>query len=717
MAILNKIRQRSLFLILVIALALFSFILADLFKNSDGFSRKSQNVVATINGKDISREDFMTKVENAQRQYGGSRTNTQVMNMIYDQELRRAILETQYENLGMSVERDQMRDLLKQSLSSYEEFKNEAGVFDENKLNEFIANLKEFPNETSTLGGTPINYAAWTNFENNIAQGGKEQSYYNMVRAGVNATLADGEFDYKLENDNVDVKYVQIPFSSIPDSTIEVSKSDISNYINKHKAQYEVEESRDITFVQFKEVASVEDEKNIQDELIKLLGDKDEFDDATKQTTKKLGFKNTTNMSEFLAENSAIQYFDGFVFKASLPAVAADTINGLNVGETFGPYKDGNMFKITKVIEERMLPDSVKVRHILIPFAGAASAAPDVTRTKEEAQKTADSVLAIVKGNRSKFAGLVTELSSDQGSIANGGEYDYHPYNTMVKPFNDFTFDGKTGDLGVVETAFGFHIIEVLGQTDKARAIKVAHLAREIEPSEKTIDDVFNKTSKFEIAVADGDFNQIGKDNGYVLMPVSSIKALDENIPGLGSQRQMIRWAFEEGTKVGDVKRFTVPNGGFVVAQVTAKNAEGLMSTEKASITALPAIRKEKKAKMIMDRISAATLEDIASAEGQTVRTAAALNMKTPTLSGAGREPKVIGTAFGLKEGETSKAIEGNNGVYFVQVTKVTPAAEMPNYQTNANRLSTTKTGNVSRLLINALKEAAEVEDNRATFY
>jgi parvulin-like peptidyl-prolyl isomerase len=717
MAILNKIRQRSLFLILVIALALFSFILADLFKNSSGFSNKSQNVVATINGKDISREDFMTKDENAQRQYGGSRSNTQVMNMVYDQELRRAILETQYDNLGMSVERDQMRDLLKQSLSGYEEFKNEGGVFDENKLNEFIANLKEFPNEVSNLGGTPINYAAWTNFENNVAQGGKEQSYYNMVKAGVNATLADGEFDYKLENDNVDIKYVQVPFSSIVDSTIEVSKSDISNYINKHKAQYEVEASRDITFVQFNEVASVEDEKNIQEDLTKLLEDKDEFDEATKQTSKKLGFKNATNMSEFLAENSAIQFNDNFVFNASLPAVAADKISALNVGETFGPYKDGKMFKITKVVAERMLPDSVKVRHILIPFAGAASAAPTVTSTKEQAQKTADSVLAVVKGNRSKFADLVTELSSDQGSVANGGEYDFHPYNTMVKPFNDFSFEGKTGDLGVVETAFGFHIIEVLGQTDAARAIKVAHLAREIEPSEKTIDDVFNKTSKFEIAVADGNFNQVAKDNNYTLMPVNSIKALDENIPGLGSQRQMIRWAFEEDTKVGDVKRFTVPNGGFVVAQVQGKNVKGLMSTEKASVTALPAIRKEKKAKMIMDRISATTLEDIASAEGQTVRTAAALNMKTPTLSGAGREPKVIGTAFGLKEGETSKAIEGTNGVYFVQVTKVTPAAEMPNYQTDANRLSTAKTGNVSRLLINALKEAAEVEDNRATFY
>ncbi|NQX86452.1 MAG: SurA N-terminal domain-containing protein [Flavobacteriaceae bacterium] len=717
MAILNKIRQRSLFLILVIALALFSFILADLFKNNNGFSSKSQNVVATVNGKDISRQDFMTKVENAQRQYGNSRTSTQVMNMVYDQELRKAILQTQYENLGLSVERDQMRDLLKQNLSSYEEFKNEAGVFDENKLNDFIASLKEFPNEVSNLGNTPINYAAWTNYENNIAQSGKEKSYFNMVKAGINATLTDGEFEYKLENDNVNIKYVQIPFSTIVDSTLEVSKSDIKNYINKNKSQYEVEASRDIAFVQFKEVPSAEDEKNIEEELTKLLEDKEEFDDVTKQTVKKLGFKNATNMTEFLAENSSIQFDDNFVFTKSLPAVAVNEISALNIGETFGPYKDGNVYKITKMVAEKMLPDSVKVRHILIPFAGAASAEATVTRTKEEAKKTADSVLAIVKRNPSKFGDLVTKLSSDKGSVDKGGEYDYHPYNTMVKPFNDFTFEGEKGDLGVVETVFGFHIIEVLGQTDAVKAVKVAHLAREIEPSEETIDQVFNTTSKFEIAVADADFNQVAKDNNYILMPVNSIKVLDENIPGLGAQRQMIRWAFDEDSNVGDVKRFTIPNGGFVVAQLQAKNAEGVMSTEKASVTALPAIRKEKKAKMIMDRISGATLNDIAAAEGQTVKTAVALNMKTPTLSGAGREPKVIGAAFGLKEGETSKGIIGTNGVYFVQVTKVTPAGEMPNYKANANRLTSTKTGNVSRLLVDALKEAAEVEDNRATFY
>ena len=306
MAILNKIRQRSLFLILIIAMALFSFVLADLFKNSDGFSSKAQNVIATINGEDIERDEFMTKVENTQRQFGASMTSTQAMNRVWDQEVNATILSEQYDELGISVERDQMRDLLKLGLQSFEEFKNEDGIYDENKLNEFIANLREISPQTSLLGGSPINYEAWTNYENNIAVGGKQQTYYNLIKAGVSGTLAEGELDYKLENDNVDIRYVQIPFSSIEDSLVEVTKSDISKYVSEHKESYEVEESRDIYFVEFKEEASLQDEEGIQAELLSLLEDREEYVEAIKGNETVLGFKNTTDDAEFLAAPSTI---------------------------------------------------------------------------------------------------------------------------------------------------------------------------------------------------------------------------------------------------------------------------------------------------------------------------------------------------------------------------------------------------------------------------
>ena len=212
MAVLNKIRQRSLFLILIIALALFSFVLSDLFKNSSAFTG-SQDIVATINGQDVNRVDFMNKVELAQRQLGPNGTSTQAMNRVWDLEVRKAIMKTQFDELGLTVEKDQMRDLLKNSFSSFPEFLNEVGVFDENKLNEFIANLKATAPTPTVLGGQiQINYDDWVDNEKSIAVGAQEQSYYNMIKAGITSTIGEAKVDYVLENEAVDVKFVQVPF-------------------------------------------------------------------------------------------------------------------------------------------------------------------------------------------------------------------------------------------------------------------------------------------------------------------------------------------------------------------------------------------------------------------------------------------------------------------------------------------------------------------------
>ena len=458
MAVLNKIRQRSLFLILIIALALFSFVLADLFKNSDALTSKSQNIVATINGKDLTREDFLLKVEQMQRQLGPNTTNTQVMNRVWDQEVRQAIMETQFEELGISVEKDQMRDLLRTALATSPEFLNEAGLFDENKLNEYIANLKET---------SPQGFQSWINYEKQLASNALNQNYFNMVKAGLTGTLAEGELEHKLEGNKVDIKYVQVAYASIADSIVEVSKSDISGYIKDNKKQFEVEASRDIRFIEFKEEASIEDENAIKAELTTYLNGQLVDDRGRKDTI--VAFAQVKNNEDYInaIASSDIKFNENFVFKSSLPTDFADDIYNLNEGEVFGPYKHDGYFKLSKVVAVKQIPDSVKVRHILLPFIGSQSAAQDVTQTEEEAKTTADSLLAILKGNRSKFPEFVKEFSSDQGSVANEGRYDWHPYNTMVPEFNDFEFEGATGDIGVVKTIFGFHIIEIEGQKDK----------------------------------------------------------------------------------------------------------------------------------------------------------------------------------------------------------------------------------------------------------
>ena len=715
MAVLNKIRQRSIFLIIIIALALFSFIIGDIFTNM-GSADKSQNVVATVNGDDIERGAFMNQVENIQRQSGGSVTNTQAMNRVWDQEVRNKVMQTQYDALGISIERDYMRQLLKQNLGSLEEFKNEAGLFDEDKLNEFIANLKAIAPETTTLNGSPVNYKAWTDFEQTISQTGVQQTYFNLVKAGVIGTLTEGELDYQLENDKADLKYVQIPFSSIPDSVLKIKKSDIKNYIKKHSKKYEVEASRDLVYVQFKEQASLEDEQAIQAELSALVDDKVEFNEAAKANETVIGFKNSSDANAFVNANSSVKYNNNFVFESSLPKADLKAMVSLGVNDVYGPYKEGDSYKLSKLVAKKMISDSTKVRHILIPFVGGVRVDPSVTSTDAQAKAQADSIYKVLKSNRSKFNSLLV-LSSDKVSNEKDGVIEFAYTDGFAEEFKAYSFENPKGSLGVVKTDFGYHVIEILSQGPKQQAYKIATIVQEIEPSVKTIDDVFKNKSKFEIAIAKSDFNEVSDQANYKTMPVSSIKELDESIPGIGMQRAIVRWSFEDGTEVGDFKSFNISGGGFVVAKITAVNEKGLMSVEKASVTALPEIRKEKKAALIIGRISATTLDAIASEEGQTVKTAISVNMKNPTLSGAGREPKVIGTVFGLTEGATSKLVVGLNGVYAVQLTKLTTASELPNYQAAANRVGQAKSNAVNSKLYTALKDAAEIEDNRASFY
>jgi len=364
-----------------------------------------------------------------------------------------------------------------------------------------------------------------------------------MVKAGLVGTVAEGELEHNLLGNKVDLKLVQIPYTSIVDSTVAVSKSEISSYIKDHKDQFTVEASRDIKYVEFKETASVEDENTIKGQLTYLLKNREEYNATTKETETITGFVKASNSEAFVNANSDIKFDARFVFKSGLPKVAADAIYNLNIGETYGPYKDGAYYKLSKLVAVKQIPDSAKVRHILIPFLGARSAGPDVTKTEEQAKATADSLTKILKGNRSKFSEFVKSFSSDQGSVNKEGRYDWHPYNTMVPEFNAFEFEGKKGDLGVVKTAFGFHIIEIEGQKNKSKAVQVATIARKIEPSEATVDKVFRDASNFEINAGKKDFEEVAKASNYSVRPVNDIKILDENIPGVGSQRPIVRWA------------------------------------------------------------------------------------------------------------------------------------------------------------------------------
>lgn len=709
MAILNKIRQKTFILILIIALALFAFILSGIFSNTDVLFGKSPNTVATINGKDISRGAFMAQVEARQNP---NASQSQIMNQVYEGEVRKAVMEAQYDKLGLQVGREQMRDLLAERYATAPQFLNADGVYDASLMNQYIKDLKE---------NNPQYYQRWIAGEREIAASALQQNYINLVRGASTATLAEGELAYKLESDKVDIKYVQVPYTSIKNADVSVSDAEVKSYIAKNPKKYQVEASRNFQYVQFKEVASKEDEAAIKSGLSGLINTKSVYNEVTKGTDKVAGFADVSieKAEAFVNENTdaAVKFQDKYVYASAFPASVKENITGLNTGAVFGPYKDGLTYKVSKLLGKRQLADSIKSSHIIVPFVGATRAGANITKTKEEAKKTVDSLFRLVRNDKKKYAEVANAVNTDgtKGKDGSIGWIRLSTYNpaSFDPAFADFLFFNKKGAIDVVLSKFGYHIIRVDEKKNVDTAYKVATIERKIEPSVETEDAIFRNASNFEVNVAGKDFQEVAKAAGLAANPVNTVKVLDENIPGVGSQREVVRWAFKEGADVGDVERFKTKDG-YIIVQLTQKNEAGLMNVKDASVTATPEIRREKKAKLIMDRVSASNLADFAAAEKKTVRTATAINMKNPTIAGAGKEAKVVGVAFGLKAGQNSGLIAGDKGVYMVETTKFTPATKLENYQSFANQVSSKKSSAINTRLYNALKAAADIEDNRA---
>lgn len=720
MAVLGKIRALGpVALISVIGLALFAFVFStgsgtvtDVFK-ADEFN---QSRVAVVNGLEMDRNEFMQKVENLEQQNRGSRSSIQAMNSIWNSELRRLVLQSEYKKIGIQIEREMMRDFLKTNLVAFEDFQNENGEFDESKLNQFISNLKEISPETIDLQGSLVNYQSWNNFEKNIGQIGLENMYFNLIDAGMNTAIFEGEDDYFNSNDVVDFKYIKIPFNTISDSEIKVSKSDVNRYINENKSNYSTDPTRDLIFVQFEENFSALDESESKSNLNALLDDKVEYDLTSKTNVTYYGFKNTKNNEEFLNANSAIKFFDSFVFKSSLPQSIADNIYNLKKGDIYGPYSENGMIKVTKLIDSKFIPDSSKVRHILIPYLGALRSGSEIVKSKEDARKTADSVFNVIKTNRGKFKSLL-DLSSDKVSNENDGEIEFAYLDGYAPEFKEFSFENRVGSLKVVETDFGFHIIEILSQGKKQKGVKLGNLAIKIEPSERTRDSIFNIASKFEIAVTEDNFREYSKENNLKLNSANNITELDENIPLLGSQRSIVRWAYEDNTDEGDIKRFSLQNGGYVIAMLTSINEEGMMEYDKSSITALPMVKNQKKAEKIIQNTDTSNLDEIASQNNLEVQSALSVNLNNPVISGVGNEPAVIGYAMGMRKEITSMPIIGNTGVFYIFVTDRRKASSLENYQNIINSISSSRSSSVRNNAYEALREKAEIEDFRSAFY
>lgn len=697
MAVLSKIRQRSLLLILVIGFCLLAFVVGDVL-NSGGFTSTPTDV-GSVNGDEISYDDFRVKVDNVGKG-GQGMSSAQAVNRVWEQEVSIALLNAQFDKLGLRVSEDQVMEVLKQNqdIGQNPSFLNEAGVFDIAKFNAFFA---ENPALKIQLNAR-IKEASLN---------AKFQNYSALVRAGSYTTTAEAKLKYELGAHKVTLDFVAVPFSSIKDSEVTVSDEEIVAFMRKNEKKYKADESREVSMVIIEDKASSDDENQVKTELQQLLNSNVTYNKETQKNDTLAGFKSVANNAEFVNRNSDIPYDSSYVAKKDLPAEVAEQLYNLAQGEIYGPYKFNGYLAVSKSLG-RKAGVNAKASHILIAYTGAMRANAGVTRTKEEAQAKANEIYAQVQANPASF-GMLAQINSDDSSKQQGGDLGFFSQGQMTGKFNDFVFNNPIGKIGLVETEFGFHIINV---TDKQDGIRLATIARKIEASETTADQIFNKAVTFEMEANEKDFDQVAKASGLTVTPAIKLNAMDESVGSVQNQRQIVKWAFDKKTNVGDVKRYEVPNLGNVIVKLAKVNEEGLMAISAARPMIEGRLKNEKKVALIKAKMKGTTLEAIAKASGVTVQTAADVTIENAVLPGFGQEQKAVATAFALAPNKISAPLDGISAVFVVKQKSVVKAPAIKDYTPYLDQLKGQSASAPGRVIA-ALKENADIKDNRSVFY
>lgn len=701
MAVLQKIREKSGLLIGVIGFSLFAFIIGGLFEG--GITMNSRNV-GSIDGVDISTQDFLMKVQMAQQ--NGQSQGSQANNMVWNNQVRSILLNTEFEKVGLRMGKDQLVNVIKNhpNFGQNPQFLNEAGEFDLNKLSVFIAQMK-------SAGAEQWN--AWQNFEKELEVYAKEQLYYSMIKSSVITTNAEAKFAYMKDNDKADFEFVGVTYASINNDQVKVTDAEIEAYIKKYPNQYKAQNSREVEYVFIENKASKEDEAVAKTVIEDFLKPSVVFNKETNKNDTINGFKNVTNNAEFVNANSDVAFDSTYYAKTELPAEFAEQLYNLPVGEVFGPYLFNNYYCVSKLINKKNVTESVDASHILIAYKDAQNAAPTVILTKEEAKAKADDLLKQLQANPGNFATLATANTDDPGSKDKGGKYEGVKKGQMVPAFDTYIFNNPIGKLGIVETDFGFHVLKV-DNTNTKDAVQLATIVKTVEPSEATSNVLYSQATKFEEGAATKDFSKYATELGLIAQPSTKVGAFDDQLPGVGPNAEAISWAYKKGTDIGDIKRFDTPEG-YLIVKLVSINETGLMTAKDAKGLVEPILVNKKKAEIIHKQMAGTTLEEVAKNAKTGINQAVNLTGTNSNLPNFGQEPMVVGRAITLKAQEVSKLIDGNNGVYMIKAKSVSKAQELPNYNAFKQNVVTNNRNSVQNSIFSALYNNAKIEDNRAS--
>lgn len=707
MQIIQSIRDKgAAIIIVVIALSLIGFILMDSRTGSNNASSGLASKIGKVNGHNISLSDFNKRVQQAELQEeqrtqqkttpeGTNRIREQVWNQLiaenifYDEAAKLGIDLTSKELSAILLSNDPSNPFLQQGLAD-----QATGKLDVAKAQEALANIKKFKGEQRDMVDAQI--------IDPLKLTTAATKYGALISASAYYPAWMKEKDAKEANTFSTISYVSIPYNVISDSAVKVTDADIDAYVNKNKQLFKQEAGRKISYVTFSQQPSADDSNKIRVVLEGL----------------KQSFAADTSTKAFVAKNSVIEFRDEYLPKDKVGSTQIDTIVKQPAGTIYGPYAEQGMYVLAKVIGTKEMPDSVKARHILIGLNDPKTGQPIMADST--GKKLADSILTAIKGG-ADFAALAAKYSTD-GSKDKGGDLGTFGYGTMVPEFNEFSFTKPVGSKDIVKTQFGYHVIEILNQSNFKPAYKMAFVAKPIIASDVTINNSSIASTK-AAGIKDGKaLRDYAAKNGLRLTQVPTlVKENDYSAGELKDARQLVKWAFD--AKAGAVSDPFSIGEQFVVATVDKIEKEGVQDAATARSGAEVIIVKQKKAALIKAKVGASpTLESAAAAYNRTIEAAGAdstLTFSAQMISGLGLEPKVIGASFNKDyQAKVSPAIDGTNGVYFLKVLSIqSKAPEAPETISSKAAARLAALRSQTNNWYEGLRKQADIKDERSKIY
>lgn len=700
MGIISRIRNNTGLLIGAIGLGVAGLVIMDMSSNQE--LRNSEFNVAKVNGKKISAQEFRNTESIL---YSGATGDTYAQkDYLYDYFVEKTLIDAEAEELGLNVGKDELIDLQfggRLSPIISQRFSDpQTGQVDRGQLSTY---QQQIANGTMD----PMIKSYWAVQEKEIIKDRLQSKLTKLVEKSIytpNFVAAKIEAD---QNNNADVRVLAIPYGQISDSDANLTEEDLKTYLDLNKAAYvENEETRNISYITFDVLPSAKDSSELRGKLITLIEE----------------FKNTQSDSMFVTNNYGTYtgaYLTADEMSLDMAAIAFDQ----PVGTVHGPYIEGRTYNLSKIVDRKIIPDSVKSRHILL--------VPNTQAEMNSVYARLDSIKMAIENKTTTFAEMAEKFSRD-GSATSGGDLGYAGVGEMVQPYNDLIFyKANEGELNIIGTNFGFHLVEVTGRKfiNNKVGVNLATISESIIPSTETQEEIRDLALQFIADNPNGkSFAEAAKATGKISMTAKGIKNSDYSVQGLGQgsgTRNLVQWVYEDGTDVGNVgpEAFAIQNQGdffiskYIVATLDRIREAGEVNVDDVRDIITPLVLNNKKAEAVNKAIQGKSMEAISAQYNVEIDTVSQLNIVTSFNTNLGNETKVVGTVFATPANSVSSAVAGNSGVFVVQpINFVTnPPTGATALIKNTNNMSARNSS--SRGVIESLKENAEIEDMRSILY